>query len=1079
MTRLSLTLLGGFQARLEPGPALSLPTRKAQALLAYLALPLGQAHPRDKLAALLWGGIREDSARASLRQALFSIRKALGDVEGEVLRQEADVLHLIPSAVEVDAATFECAEKEGTPEALERAASLYRGDLLSGFALEEPPFEEWLLGERERLREVALEGLARLLTHQRKAGATEPAIQTALRLLTIDPLQESVHRALMRLYADVGRRAAALRQYQQCVSALARELGIEPEAETKQLYQDLLRQRLARPMLGETATSGGSVPASTSRVPVSEIPIIGRAPELERLGRAMEQACAGHGGIVAVLGEAGIGKTRLVSELVAVAEQRAVRVVLGRSYESEQVLPFGPWVDALRAAHAREELHAVAAVQGGELTHLLPELGVPSGEPSKAPPDFLKVFGAVGAALTVLASRRPLLLVIEDVHWADEMSLRLLAFIGRRLTGMPVLVVVTAREEELGDAAVLRRVLDELARDRRLLAVTLAALSREDTLALVHTLARSGTDTPALGRLAQLAWDASAGNPFVVVETVRAQAHGAAESDAVRHMVTARLERLTEPAKLLTTVAAVIGREFDFALLHRAAGVGEREAAEAMEELVRRRVLQGVGDRFDFTHDRIRDVVRAGVLAPRRRVLHRAVAEAIETLYANDLTPHMLALGLHDLHAELWPEAIGYLRRAADHALFRSAYREAATCLEHALAAASRLPRTRETLEQTLELTLQLRTALWPLADFDRIARALEDAEQLATALDDSSRLGRIAAFMSVLRWITGDFRTARALGQRAREAATALGDEALVTMSGFYIGLAHHLLGEYDDAQAAYAGCARALERVYGGYVLGAARWNVAVLCGAWRILPLAERGAFAAAFEYGRTARHVANNADDPYAVVTVGYCLAYLHCLIGEFDRAIPLLERAVSLARERDITNWLPQVTGYLGHAYAQSGRIEEGLELLGRAMEVYAETQAGPFRSLLTVHRAAAQLRAGRTDAALSLAYEGLALAREHGERGHEAWALRLLGEIAAHSGASGAGEAERYYAEASALAGSLGMRPLLARCRFELGRVLARAGETDRARAYLNVAVALYRDLKIDAAQIHEPPPGR
>src|SRR5258708_6520797 len=157
MARLRLTLFGGFQARLEPGGPLALPTRKAQALLAYLALPLGRAHPRDKLAALLWGGIREESARASLRQALFAIRKALGEAEREVLRQDGAALSLDPAAVDIDAAAFERAVSEGTPDSLERAAGLYRGDLLSGFALDEAPFEEWLLGERERLRELALE----------------------------------------------------------------------------------------------------------------------------------------------------------------------------------------------------------------------------------------------------------------------------------------------------------------------------------------------------------------------------------------------------------------------------------------------------------------------------------------------------------------------------------------------------------------------------------------------------------------------------------------------------------------------------------------------------------------------------------------------------------------------------------------------------------------------------------------------------------------------------------------------------------------------------------------------------------
>src|SRR5262245_4087306 len=199
MVRLSLTFLGGFQARVDLGRPLALPTRKSRALLAYLALPLGLAHPRDALAALLWGGARQESARASLRQALFSIRKALGDAAG-ALRQEGGLLGLDPAAVDADTAQFEQLVVAGSPEALTQATERDAGDRLRGFALYEAPFEEWLVGERERLRELALEGLARLLAHQRQVGALEAGVHTALKILSLDPLQEPVHRMLMRLY---------------------------------------------------------------------------------------------------------------------------------------------------------------------------------------------------------------------------------------------------------------------------------------------------------------------------------------------------------------------------------------------------------------------------------------------------------------------------------------------------------------------------------------------------------------------------------------------------------------------------------------------------------------------------------------------------------------------------------------------------------------------------------------------------------------------------------------------------------------------------------------------------------------
>ncbi len=248
MARLDLILFGGFQARQTAGPALTLP-RKAQALLAYLALTPRQTHPRKKLATLLWGDSGEEQADQSLRQALAGIRKSLARVKPEVLRIEGGAVTLNLTAVNVDVWVFERLIAEGTPDAFKQATELYRGNFLAGLDVKEESFEEWLLAERERLRELAQQALAKLLAHQIRAGAAKQAIQTAVQLLVLDPLQEAVHRTLMRLYAAEGRRAAALRQYQTCVAVLKRELGVEPEAETKQLYQQILREQAAQVMI--------------------------------------------------------------------------------------------------------------------------------------------------------------------------------------------------------------------------------------------------------------------------------------------------------------------------------------------------------------------------------------------------------------------------------------------------------------------------------------------------------------------------------------------------------------------------------------------------------------------------------------------------------------------------------------------------------------------------------------------------------------------------------------------------------------------------------------------------------------
>jgi class 3 adenylate cyclase/two-component SAPR family response regulator/tetratricopeptide (TPR) repeat protein len=243
MARLTLTLLGGFRARLEGGAPVALPTRKAQALLAYLAVPAGLAHPRDKLASLLWGSTVETTARTSLRQTLYALRKSLAGADRQALRVDGETVTLDPAAVTVDVAEFEQLVAEGTPTALAEAAGLCQGELLDGLSIPEPPFEDWLQAQRERLREAALRALGRLLGHQRAARSTDPAVQTALRLLALDPLQESVHRALMQLYVETGRRGAALRQYQLCVDSLQRELKAKPEKETTALYEEILHHR--------------------------------------------------------------------------------------------------------------------------------------------------------------------------------------------------------------------------------------------------------------------------------------------------------------------------------------------------------------------------------------------------------------------------------------------------------------------------------------------------------------------------------------------------------------------------------------------------------------------------------------------------------------------------------------------------------------------------------------------------------------------------------------------------------------------------------------------------------------------
>ena len=289
MARLSLTLFGGFRACLGPATPLVLPTRKARALLAYLALPPGVA-PRDKLATLLWGNTMDTTARTSLRQTLYTLRKSLRGAKPRPLAVDGETVTLDPNAVTVDVREFERRAADATPSALAEAAALYKGDFLEGLTVQEEPFDDWLLGQRERLREVALKSLAGLLEHQRVTRSPDSAVQTALRLLELDPLQERVHRALMEIYAETGRRGSALRQYQLCVATLQRELRTEPEAETKALYHEILRRRAhampdqhSQPISVVTAQPSSFRPELTEPSPAWEPPLVGRQQDVARL----------------------------------------------------------------------------------------------------------------------------------------------------------------------------------------------------------------------------------------------------------------------------------------------------------------------------------------------------------------------------------------------------------------------------------------------------------------------------------------------------------------------------------------------------------------------------------------------------------------------------------------------------------------------------------------------------------------------------------------------------------------------------------------------------------------------------
>src|SRR5215468_2290547 len=424
----------------------------------------------------------------------------------------------------------------------------------------------------------------------------------------------------MRLYARQGRLGDALRQYQACVNVLRREFGVDPSEETRRVYREIVPRRRpivstqqvrARPKAGALEPQGRLLGAA------SDPPLINRQKELALLYEALGRALRRHGGTTVILGEAGIGKTRLTEELIREMQRRGGRVLIGHAYETERALPFALWVDILRAGlrlYDAEVAPRPNPVWQGELAKLLPELGEPRSATMGGNPT--RVFEAVSHFLRELVSSRPLLLVLENLQWADETSLRLFSFLVRRIDAWPLLMVGIVRKEELGESTVLRRLLQETDGRSSLRQISLGALSRADTAALVRALVGRDIDATAVVRLVNQVWLLSEGNPFMVVESMRALESGEIAPvhgrlplpQRVREVISGRLERLSLRARQIVAAAATIGREFDFTLLERAAALGEFQTTAGVEELVRKRMIHGLGDRFDFSHDTIREV---------------------------------------------------------------------------------------------------------------------------------------------------------------------------------------------------------------------------------------------------------------------------------------------------------------------------------------------------------------------------------------------------------------------------------------------------------------------------------------
>ena len=819
---------------------------------------------------------------------------------------------------------------------------------------------------------------------------------------------------------------------------------------------------------------------------------VGREAEMEQLRRALEKAGQGHGQIVAVVGEPGVGKSRLFYEFTHSHRTHGWLILESGSVSYGKATPYLPVIDLLKAyfqIEPRDDTRKVREKVTGKLLTLdealRPTLSALLGlldvsvEDSHwqalDPPQRRRLtLDAVKRLLLRESQVQPLLLVFEDLHWIDSETQALLDSLVESLPTARLLLLVNYRPEYShgwGSKTYYRQ-------------LQIDPLPPESAEALLDALL--GEDA-TLAPLKRLVIERTEGNPFFIEENVRSLVETgvlAGERGAYRltrvvqglqvpataqAMLAARIDRLAPEDKRLLQAAAVIGTDVPFPLLAAVAdepedrlrrGLAQLQATEFLYET---RLFPDL--EYTFRHALTHEVTYSGLLQERRRELHVCIVGAIEALYPDRLTEQIERLAHHALRGELWEKAAPYLRRAGAKALARSANREAAAWFEQALAALTHMPETREAMEQAVDLRFDLRNSLFPLAEFGRVSQYLRDADRLATRLDDPRRLGWVYAYMSSHFLQTGYPTEALTCAQRTLTFAETLSDLPLTVAANFYLGWARVTLGDYRQATDFLQKIVESLKGDLSRERLGHNSFP-AVMSRSWLgAIPLAERGDFDEGIAHGEEAVRISEAPDHPSSLVAACRGLGHLHGVKGELSEAVRVLERGLTLSRDWNFTLHSPGVEGRLGRVYALSGRVTEGLALLQQALTTIESTGAAMDLSLVLVSHGDACVLADRLEEALVSAGRALTHARERGERGYEAYALRLHGEIAARSDPPDIARAADRYHQAVSLAEELGMRPLMAHCHLGLGKLYGRMGKRQEAQEHLTTATTMYREM--------------
>lgn len=739
---------------------------KTLQLFAHLMLYRAAPAPREKLAFTLWEDETEEDARANLRRHLHHLSRALPAASNGLawVIADAETVRWNPQApARLDVAEFE--RLAGRAETHAEAVELYKGDLL------ETLYDEWLFPERDRLRNLYVAVLGELLLQCRGARDYGRAAIYAQRILANDPWREDTVRQLMAVRYESGDRAGSLDVYRQFEHRLREEMSVEPMPETIALRDIVFRN--------EPVPAAAIAPIAATPANAPLLPFVGRDAEMDQLRGVWSRAARGHGSVVLIGGEAGIGKSRLASEFAMLAETQGARVMTGLTAFPESA-PYQALVDAFRTAAPLLASLQVQPIWLGVLAQAVPDLKVRLLQlptPPKVAPERerVRLFEAFSTCLAALAKPRPLVLLLEDLHWAGEASIAALQFLGNRVTALPILIVATYRDEEAPRGHPLRRARRELAEAGALSTVSPRHLRRdavEELMRRIPAIAHTGAD------FADALLKQSSGNPLFLNEVIRGVVEGADSgvappSASAQHAIATRVSRLSDASRELAEVAAIAGVGFDVDVLSDATGWPEAEIVDAVSDLIDRHIVRESGGRsgfaYAFTHQLIQGTIYASVPPDVRTRRHRRIAKILAESYPNRSGKLSAEVARHyDLGNE--PElAAAASLAAATQALEVYARDDAARFLERCLT----LAKNPDTRRSALLMRASIRGRRG-----DRAGQR-EDVKELTAMAAGSQDLGFKCAVLQ------SRITLARALGERDSESALVDEYVALAKESG------------------------------------------------------------------------------------------------------------------------------------------------------------------------------------------------------------------------------------------------------------------------------------------------------